>query len=122
MNPILISDKFLFRFFQIPFVCVVLFLFCVFFFLAFFYFNVVAVRSIEMHKYLRVRGILLDPCPASSAVNSSLKFGYKLHIRFGSTGRLFLDYNKKVMNFFLPQTGDATNTQVVKHVNFMLSS
>ena len=61
-------------------------------------------------------------CPASSAVNSSLKFGYKLHIRFGSTGRLFLDYNKKVMNFYLPQTGDATNTQVVKHVNFMLSS
>ena len=59
MNPILISNKFLFRFFQIPFVCFVLFLFFLFF--AFFYFNVVAVRSIEMHEYLRVRGILLDP-------------------------------------------------------------
>ena len=61
-------------------------------------------------------------CTASSAVNRALKFGYKLHIRFDA-GRLFLDYNKKVMNFFfLPQTGDATNTQVVKHVIFMLSS
>ena len=60
-------------------------------------------------------------CTASSAVNRALKFGYKLHIRFDA-GRLFLDYNKKVMNFYLPQIGDATNTQVVKHVNFMLSS
>ena len=54
-----VYKQFPFRFFQIPFVCFVLILFL---FFAFFYFNVVAiVRSIEMHEYLRVRGILLDP-------------------------------------------------------------
>ena len=54
-----VYKQFPFRFFQIPFVCFVLFLSL---FFAFFYFNVVAiVRSIEMHEYLRVRGILLDP-------------------------------------------------------------
>ena len=50
------SNQFLLSFFQIPSVCFLLILFC----FGFFYFNFVAVRSIEMHEYLIVRVILLD--------------------------------------------------------------
>ena len=51
------SNQFLLSFFLIPSVCFVLILFSLF---GFFYFNFVAVRSIEVHEYLIVGVILLD--------------------------------------------------------------
>ena len=60
-------------------------------------------------------------CPASSAVNRALKsvINYTYGLILGDSSWTTI---KKSWIFFLPQTGDATNTQVVKHVNFLLRS